>query len=92
MWAVKKAMGLKKGERVLKLARIRVVSTRAEKIGSISAPDVEREGFPGMTSMEFVDMFCRHMRCDAGTTVNRIEFEYVRPARQSGFSGMGCDD
>lgn len=35
------------------------------------------EGFPQMTPSEFVEMFCRHMKCDPFTIVNRIEFVYL---------------
>lgn len=35
------------------------------------------EGFPGVAGAEFVDFFCREMRCKPDTEVTRIEFEYV---------------
>ena len=72
-------MGLKKGEKIRKLARIEVVSVRREQLSSITADDVIAEGFPNMTPTEFVAMFCRHMRADPGHIVTRIEFVYLEP-------------
>lgn len=71
---VKKAMGLKKGEKIEPLGIIRVVSMRKEPLNRITPEDVAREGFPGMTPDEFVAMFTKAMKCDASTIVNRIEF------------------
>lgn len=70
--------GLKLGERVEVIRQIRVVGTLTELLQDLSPEDVEREGFPGMTPTQFVEMFCRtHKGCDPDTVVNRIEFEYV---------------
>lgn len=74
---VKKAMGLKPGEKIERLGVCEVVSNRAELLDTITPEDVVREGFPGMTPAEFVAMFCRHMGCEAGTVVNRIEFKRI---------------
>lgn len=74
---VEKAMGLKKGEKVKQLAMVRIVSTRAEPLGAITSEDVSREGFPGWTPDQFVQMLVNHYRVDPGETVNRIEFEYL---------------
>ena len=75
--AVEKVMGLKKGERPVDLARIRVVSVSRERLKDITIDEVGREGFSGITPAEFVAMFCRHMRVRSTTWVTRIEFEYV---------------
>lgn len=72
-----KCQGLKKGESVERLARLRVVSVRRERLDAIDQADVIAEGFPGMTPAEFVSMFTTHMRCTPETLVTRIEFEYV---------------
>lgn len=76
--ACEKAMGLRRGETVNKLALIRVVAARREPLAAITRPDVRWEGFPEMTPGEFIAMFCAHNRCTLDTQVNRIEFEYVR--------------
>ncbi len=61
--AVRKAMGLKPGEKVDVLAEIEVVSVRRERLDAITPADVLAEGFPAWTSQvaEFVEMFCSHM-------------------------------
>jgi hypothetical protein len=86
--AVEKGMGLKKGEKVKRICQIRVVSVRSEPLLRALASDpagygeaeLLREGFPHLTLLEFVDMFCKANGCEENTLVNRIEFEYVEPA------------
>lgn len=75
--AVEKAMGLRKGEKVKRLAMLRVVSTGPERLNDITSEDVVREGFPGWTTGMFIKMLVDHYRVDYGETVNRIEFEYI---------------
>lgn len=76
--AVEKGQGLKKGERVRKLAVIRVVDIRRERLDAITGEDVVREGFPKLSPRSFVLMFCdTHRKCMSITPVTRIEFEYV---------------
>ena len=76
-----KCQGLKKGEKVNRLGLIRIVSTRKEPLEAIMANpvDVIREGFPEwrLTPGRFVEMFCKHNKCNSGKVVNRIEFEYL---------------
>jgi len=107
LWAVEKGMGLKKGEKVKRLALIRVVSAEREDLDYLLGPycypqtdggrfdaaaEIVREGFPGMTPTEFVEMFCRANGLEfkppywAPWPVNRIEFEYVgeQPSAGSG--------
>jgi hypothetical protein len=60
--AVKKAMGLKKGEAPEVLAEIEVVSVRRERLDAIDQADCVAEGFPHLNTDEFVDMFCKHMK------------------------------
>ena len=92
--AVQKAMGLKKGERHVPLATIRVVDVRRERLDELVNPargdygvrEMEREGFPGMDPQDFLLMFVD--RIDPDDLVTRIEFEYVDPppARLAGTS------
>ena len=77
LWAVEKAMGLKKGEQVVRLKLIEVVSTRGEKLNDITPEECVREGFPHYTPQMFVDMIVRHHKCKPGAWINRIEFRYV---------------
>ena len=74
--AVEKGMGLKKGEKVVRICQIRVVSTRLEELNKITKEDCIREGFPEMAPREFVEMFCKHNKYEETKTVNRIVFEY----------------
>lgn len=77
--AVRKCMGLAKGERQQVLGRIRVKSVRAERLDEITLDEVEREGFPDSTVTGFVSMFCAAMKCRHYDLVTRIEFERVAP-------------
>lgn len=72
----RKCQGLKPGESLERLRIIHIVSVRRERLDAITAEDVYREGFPGMTPEAFVAMFCKHMGCKPETTVTRIEFEH----------------
>lgn len=80
--AVKKAMGLKKGEKVERLAVIVPVSKRRERLNRMlwdkayGAREVVLEGFPEMTPAEFVEMFCRANHCKPSVIITRIEFRY----------------
>lgn len=82
LWAVEKAMGLKKGEKVKILGMIRIKHIRKEPLRrmidepSYGASECRREGFPQMRSADFVEFFCKgHKGCIPGSTVTRIEFE-----------------
>lgn len=77
LYAVEKAMGLKKGEKVKRLALIEVVSTRAEPLNAITQDDCRREGFPDFTPEQFVAMLVKHYKVEPTKTVNRIEFKKV---------------
>jgi len=76
--AVEKGMGLKKGEKINRLAMIRIVSVRKEPLNAITKSDCILEGFPEHTPETFVDMLQDNyggIRPDE--PVNRIEFEYL---------------
>ena len=74
---VKKAMGLKKGEKIERLCQIEVVSVRLEPLNAITQDDVIREGFPDWTPQDFIDFLVKHYKCDPAKPVNRIEFKYI---------------
>lgn len=83
-WAVEKTMGLKKGEKLKRLSLLECVSNEEEPLWIIlsfpirrSKHETAREGFPHMSPSQFVDMFCREMRCTPEIMVRRIEFKYV---------------
>lgn len=73
-----KAMGLRKGEKVERLATIRVLDARWEPLSAITQLDCCLEGFPNLTPMQFVDMLCRHYtgNISPATRLHRIEFCY----------------
>lgn len=79
LMAVRKAMGLKPGEKVVKLGEIEVVSVRREPLNAITQDDCRREGFPDMTPDQFVTMFSNAMRVCKDRTVTRIEYRRVKP-------------
>ena len=85
---VVKCMGLKPGEKVEKLAVIRVVSVRREKLSALlddavyGSREVANEGFGDDPCLcwpaSFIKFFCEsHDHCTPETEVTRIEFEYV---------------
>jgi hypothetical protein len=81
---VRKAMGLRKGEKAEPLrGPIRIVSTRAEPLGDITQADCVLKGFPEMQPADFVAMLEDHAGKRRGALafaiVNRIEFAYTDP-------------
>lgn len=77
VWAVEKAMGLKKGETIQRIGLIEVVSTRGEPLDAITHDDCAREGFPEFYPADFVGMLTAHYGCEANKLVNRIEFRHL---------------
>lgn len=74
--AIRKGMGLRKGERQHVLGTIRVVSLRRERLCRIDQDDCRREGFPLMTPAVFVTFFARANGCAPEAEVTRIEFVF----------------
>lgn len=72
-----KRQGLKKGEEIVKLGRIRVTSVIRVRLNTITQSDVIREGFPDMTPAEFVVFFCAAMGVTPQQAVTRIAFQYL---------------
>jgi hypothetical protein len=91
LMACRKCMGLKPGEKIERLGKIRVVSARREQLRILTDyteygfAECLREGFDtghecGWPSF-FVEFFCRsHSGCTPETVVTRIEYEYLEPA------------
>ncbi len=76
--AVKKGMGLKKGEKIERLKVLRVEYASDVILNTITPDDVRREGFAGQTPEWFIEMFCKsHKGITPMSWVNRIEFSYV---------------
>jgi hypothetical protein len=73
-----KGQGLKKGEHVEKIGGpIRFVAVDPVILGDISPQDVHREGFPQMTTHDFVEMFKKANGGLRDQVVMRIQFEYL---------------
>lgn len=75
--AVEKAMGLKKGDKIVRLALLEIVSVRTEPLECITREDVVREGFPDWSPKQFIDMLVEHYDVLPWAPVNRIEFRYL---------------
>ncbi len=75
--AVEKGMGLKPGEKIVRMDTIRVISARRERIDAITPEDVIAEGFPGWTTDQFIELYCKANRQKPDDLTTRIEFEYV---------------
>ncbi len=78
-----KCMGLKQGEKVERICRLRITDVRREPLDYISmSPDfgfaeTALEGFPLLSGEQFVEMFCASMGGYADQEVTRIEFTYL---------------
>lgn len=77
VWGVEKSRGLKRGETVRRLGRVRIVSTRREPLDAVTAADLVLEGLPDTTPEAFVARLCKHYGVAPDTPVNRIEFAYL---------------
>jgi hypothetical protein len=75
--AVRKGMGLRKGELQVVLGTIRIVSASLERLDEITPAECTREGFPHMKPAEFVAFFCKANKCDPNALVRRIEFAFT---------------
>ena len=74
----RKVMGRRPGEPLERIANVEVTSVRREPLAAIIVADVVAEGFPQMTSAQFVSFFCStHRGCGPGTQVARIEWHYL---------------
>ena len=90
---VLKAMGLKPGEKIVRLgAPIRIVSVRRERLDRMltdldyGIDEVRREGFELHPTYrwpsEWVQMFCNtHKGCTPASLITRIEFAYTESPR-----------
>ena len=73
----RKVMGRKKGDPLVRLAEVEVVRVNRERLDDICELDVEREGFVGVSTWDFIGFFMEHMDCTEGTEVTRIEWRYL---------------
>jgi hypothetical protein len=74
----RKVMGRRHGEPLVRIVDVEIVSVRREPLNIIEAGDLVAEGFPSMSSEEFIEFFCAsHRGCRPDTEVTRIEWRYV---------------
>ncbi|HEY0983545.1 ASCH domain-containing protein [Schlesneria sp.] len=74
---VNKCMGFKRGEKPVKIRQVKVIETRREPLNAIDQEAVIREGFPDLSPAQFVEMFCKNMRCKPTDEVTVIRFRYL---------------
>jgi len=80
----RKVMGRKRGEQLVRIAEVEVISVRREPLGHITDDDVEREGFRCMTPHEFIRrFFVEKQRIGPTDEVTRIEWRYVSESHVS---------
>jgi hypothetical protein len=73
-----KVRGRKKGEPLVRIADVQVVSVRREPLDAITPQDVAAEGFPDWTVEKFVSFFTRtHRGCTPEAEITRIEWRYL---------------
>ena len=79
LWAIEKGRGLKKGQKVVRICMIRIVSAHEEQVQDIRhrPNDLILEGFPDLTTNEFIRLLCKGTGKNETSPVNRIEFEYI---------------
>jgi len=75
----RKVMGRRKGEPLVRLAEVEVVSVRRERLSDVTMGDVVREGFnaPWYTPEWFVQFFTYHVGGYPRQEVTRIEWRYL---------------
>lgn len=82
LMACEKCQGIKKGG-LVRLGEIEVIQVSRQPLNlmvesrSWGNKESTREGFPGLSGKQFVEMFCRHMKCDPLTIITRIEFRKI---------------
>lgn len=73
-----KVMGRKPGEWLDRIVDVEVVSVRREPLGAITQEDVTREGFPGMSRLDFIKRFFIDAQdIHPGDDVTRIQWRYL---------------
>lgn len=70
---VRKVQGRRKDEPLVDLAIVEITAVRRERLCDISAEDLAREGFPGMSAEDFAAKF----PCEPEAEVTVIDFEYL---------------
>jgi len=72
----RKVMG-RRGEPLVRIAEVEILSVRREPLKAITLEDVAAEGFEGWTRGQFVRMFLERMGGRPEQLVTRIEWRYL---------------
>ena len=78
LMAVEKSQGLAKGEKIVRLGGIEILSASRERLRMINQTDVIREGFPTWTPDQFIEFYCKANECTRDDEVTRIEFKRIK--------------
>lgn len=84
LMACEKCQGLGKGGKIRRLGEIEIVSVDREPLYAIiddydTGNELAREGFPDMSPVDFIKMFCAsHRGCAPESIVTRIEFVRIK--------------
>jgi hypothetical protein len=74
----RKVMGRRKGEPLVRIVNVEVVSVRRERLNRITYDECVKEGLPDLSPIEFVEFFCdTHKGCGPFSDVTRIEWKYL---------------
>jgi hypothetical protein len=74
----RKVMGRRKGEPLVRIVNVEVVSVRREVLDAINYNECAREGLPHMSPDKFIRFFCNtHKGCTPQSLVTRIEWKYL---------------
>jgi len=79
--AVEKAQGLRRGDHVVPIGVIKVLSVRTEQVADVKTQDIIREGFPDLSVPKFVRFFCKMNKIKPRDYINRIEFTRLYDSR-----------
>jgi len=77
LWAVEKAMGLKKGEKINRLGKIQITGVRQEALNRVTDNDLTKEGFSKMSKQDFIALITRRYGSAPSDPINVIDFEYI---------------
>jgi len=79
--AVEKTTGLKKGEKIVHLDKIRILSAEKSPMFKINHEECVKEGFPDLNSYELINLLRKQYNMlkkrSMRDSLNRIEFEYI---------------
>jgi hypothetical protein len=74
----RKVMGRRKGEPLVRIVNVEVVSIRREPLHHITDAECALEGLPHLTWQQFVEFFCNtHKGAAFDSLVTRIEWKYL---------------